>query len=105
MNEVLERIEEMLEERGWTKYRLAKESHIAYSSLNGLFQKNNQPTIPTLRKICKGFNISISDFFAYDESNNYIIKLSDDEIELLKMYNSLDNKHKHAIYNLLKSLV
>ena len=35
---------------------LAKESDIPYSSLNSLFLKNNQPTLSTLEKICKGFH-------------------------------------------------
>ena len=48
MNDVLQKIKELMEERGWSLYKLAKESGIPYSSLNSLFQKNNQPTITTL---------------------------------------------------------
>lgn len=47
MNDVLERIKKILDEKGWTLYKLSKETGIPYSSLNSLFNKNNQPTIST----------------------------------------------------------
>lgn len=63
MNDVLNRIQTLLNEREWTLYRLAKESGITYSSLSSLFKKDNQPTISTLEKICTGLNISLNEFF------------------------------------------
>ena len=50
LNKTLTKINLLLEQRHWSMYRLAKESGIPYSSLNSLFQKNNQPTISTLEK-------------------------------------------------------
>ena len=50
MNDTLKRINELLDKRNWTLYKLAKESDIPYSSLSSMFQKNNQPTIATLEK-------------------------------------------------------
>lgn len=41
MNDVLKRIKEILDEKGWTLYKLSKETGIPYSSLNSLFNKNN----------------------------------------------------------------
>ena len=64
MNEVLQKIKELMEERGWSLYKLAKESGIPYSSLNSLFQKNNQPTITTLERICAGLHITMGEFFS-----------------------------------------
>ncbi len=64
MNRVLQRIKSLMDERQWSLYKLAKESGIPYSSLNSLFQKNNQPTISTLERICNGFHITMSEFFS-----------------------------------------
>ena len=64
MNDVLKRITSLMNHKNWTLYKLAKESDIPYSSLNSMFQKNNQPTISTLEKICKAFNITLSEFFS-----------------------------------------
>ncbi len=65
MNDVLRQIEKCMYERKWSLYKLSKECDIPYSSLNSLFAKDNQPTISTLEKICKGFNITLSEFFSY----------------------------------------
>jgi transcriptional regulator with XRE-family HTH domain len=62
-NEVLQKISDLCEEREWTLYKLAKESHISYSTLNNLFIRNNVPTIPTIQKICYAFQITLSEFF------------------------------------------
>lgn len=90
LNETLLKIKELLKERNWSIYKLAKESDIPYSSLNSLFQKNNQPTISTLEKLCKGFHISMGEFFS-DETpyreNSY--NFSSDEVDIIEMYRSL----------------
>jgi len=48
LNKLLTKIQQLLDERNWSLYKLSKESHIPYSSLNSLFLKNNQPTVVTL---------------------------------------------------------
>lgn len=63
-NPILKRIKILYMKKGWSVYRLAKESKIAYSSLNNMFLRNTQPTIYTLEKICCGLGISMSEFFA-----------------------------------------
>ena len=70
LNHTLTKIKHLLDERNWTLYKLAKEAGIPYSSLNALFLKNNQPTIATLEKICGGFHITLSEFFADDSEQN-----------------------------------
>lgn len=87
-NTTLLRIEKIMAEKQWTVYRLAKESDIPYSSLNNLFQRNTEPTLPTLRKICTGFGISMSDFFS-DEPTSYITEYSADERKLVSLYRNL----------------
>lgn len=87
LNSTLLRIQELLEQKKWTVYKLSKESDIPYSSLNSLFLKNNQPTISTLEKICKGLNIALSDFFSNKELSYYeTLYLSKDEIFILEKW-------------------
>jgi transcriptional regulator with XRE-family HTH domain len=64
MNEVLQKIQTLMDEREWSLYKLAQKSGIPYSSLSSLFRKDNQPTISSLEKICAGFHITLSEFFA-----------------------------------------
>lgn len=60
-----ERIQQLLEERNWTIYRLSKESDLSQTTSSNIFKRNNEPSIPTLKMlkwICGAFCISISHF-------------------------------------------
>ena len=57
------RIKELCEERGFSYYELAKRSEIPYSTLNTMMLKENQPSLPTLKKLCNGFGITLLQFF------------------------------------------
>ncbi len=87
-NVTLMKIESYMEQKEWTVYRLAKEADIPYSSLSNLFQRNTEPTLPTLRKICEGLGISLSDFFR-DECIPSAIEYSADERKLISLYQAL----------------
>ncbi len=101
-NPILKKIQLYMQLKNWSIYRLAKESDIPYSSLNSMFLKNTQPTIPTLEKLCSGLGISMADFFDNDEETGSIsyIHLTKDEQELLFLYNNLSacDKDKFLYY-------
>lgn len=61
--DVLQRLQDILKERGWSVYRLAKESEINPSTLGNLFARNNVPTIPTLERICQALGMTLAEFF------------------------------------------
>ena len=97
-NDVLWRIEELLNMRHWTHYRLAKESGIPYSSISNMFNRNTVPSVPTLMKICCGLNISMSDFFRYEE------KMFSETITLAKNIEGLDEYKKHLLMTYINCL-
>jgi transcriptional regulator with XRE-family HTH domain len=99
--EILERIKQLRDSRGWSNYRLAKEANISEGSLNNLFRLNNQPTIPTLEAICAGFDITLSQFFA--DSNEAVV-LNAEQKEMLDMWNTLTKDQKTALLELLKKM-
>ena len=102
MNDVLKRIKEILDEKGWTLYKLSKETGIPYSSLNSLFNKNNQPTISTLEKICEGLQSSLEDFFSAGLSHQIEVEsYTSEEREIIDSYRKLNKKKK----NLLKGFI
>lgn len=92
-NNTLMRINRILETKHWTVYRLAKEADIPYSSLSNLFQRNTEPTLPTLRRICGGLGISLSEFFS-DESTPESYEYTKTERELIDLYQSLKQPDK-----------
>ena len=97
--DILGRIKQLKDERGWSNYRLAKKSDVSQGTINNLFRLNNQPTIPTLEAICKGFGISLTQFFA--EGNEAVV-LSEEQREMLELWDTLNKEQKDALLELLK---
>ena len=65
--DVLERLQKLLDARGWSMYRLAKESGLTESTIANIYRRNAIPSIMTLESVCKGFGITLSQFFADGE--------------------------------------
>ena len=65
--EVLEKIEMLRKEKGWSINYLAMESGLTQSTLNNLYSRNTEPKISTLRAICGAFGITLSEFFKEEE--------------------------------------
>lgn len=87
--DVLKRLKDIMEQRGWTEYKLAKESNLSQSTISNMFARNTLPTIPTLEAICKALKISLSEFFLDDKDStkNKVIskykRLNDEQQELV----------------------
>ena len=67
--EILNRIQSLLQFKHWSIYRLAKESGLPCSTLYNIFNRQTCPGIAVLRKICRGFGISLSQFFECEENS------------------------------------
>lgn len=49
------RLRQLMAERNWTAYRLAKESGLSESTLANIFKRNTVPSIATLEAVCSAF--------------------------------------------------
>ena len=68
---VKNRIIALCEEKKMTINKLATESGIAPSTIkNIVYGKSQNPGIVTLKMLCDGLNISLTDFFDTDEFKN-----------------------------------
>ena len=72
--EVLEKIEILRKEKGWSINYLAMESGLTQSTLNNLYSRNTEPKISTLRAICGAFGITLSDFFKEEENDDELVR-------------------------------
>lgn len=62
---VKERILELCSERDITINKLATISGVTQSTLNNIISgRNNSTTVSTIKKLCDGLDISISEFFS-----------------------------------------
>lgn len=100
---VLHRITELLNERGWTLYLLAKKADVSYSTLGNTFRRNNVPSIPTLMRICKGFGITLSEFF--QDGAGEIRQLSIADQNLLAEYHNLSRSERKLVTIYLQKLL
>lgn len=98
---VLERILQLKEERNWSEYRLSEESGIAQTTISSWFRKNINPTVTSLENLCKAFNITMSQFFAFDNSPTI---LTDKQYELLNYWNRLNSSQQQAVIALLETM-
>lgn len=98
---VLERILQLRLERGWSEYKLSEESGIAQTTISSWFRKDIYPSIPSLEKICKAYNITLAQFFNFD---NEPVPLNENQTELVENWNRLNEKQKKAILELIKSI-
>ena len=97
--DVHERLRRLLDERGWSEYRLSKECGLSESTLANIFRRNAQPSIPTLEAICKGFGITLSQFFAENE----MVELSPELKELFDGWATLTVEQKQAVAQMVKA--
>ena len=99
--DILERILNLRLERNWTEYRLSEESGIAQTTISSWYSKGITPTIPSLINICNAFNITLSEFFALDNSP---VVLTDIQKEMLDAFNKLNIHQQQLIIELVESM-
>ena len=94
------RLQQLLQERGWTEYKLAKACGLAQSTIGNIFRRNTVPSVSTLEAICKGFGITMSQFFA--EEN--MVELTPEMKELFDCWVNLTPNQKAAALQMLKAM-
>ncbi len=99
---VIERIKDLCKARNWTIYRLAKQSGITYSTLCTMLHKATAPSIPTLVKLCRGFDISLSEFF---DTDNEWATLSSAQKNHLQLWDALEEPNRQAIEKYMQYLL
>ena len=101
MNDVLKTILSHRELRQWTEYKLAKESGIPQSTISGWYCRNLVPSIGSLEKICKAFDITLSQLFAEGDTP---VTLTESQKKLLKHWSKLNEEQQDALLHLLDKL-
>ena len=95
------RIRYLMEERGWSEYRLSKESNLSQSTIANVFKRNNAPTLPTLEAICKAFGITLPQFFS---EGNDLIELTGEQQELFKRWSTLSDEQRKILLDLMNTM-
>ena len=68
---VIDRIRNLMNERGWTENKLATESAVPQKTINSIFNHKSVNTgILTIKKLCDAFEITLGEFFTTKEFDN-----------------------------------
>ena len=98
--DVLEKIRQLCDERAWSIYKLSQVSDISQTTLRNMFYRNTLPSIATLESICKGFGITLSQFFSDGDDP---VPLNAEQREMLKVWGVLSPDEKSAFMLLMKN--
>ncbi len=100
-NYVPMRIEDLCSKSGITRYQLSNRTGISQSALSDIVKKKNIPTLVTIDRICAAFGITIAQFFTQGDS---IPDLSDEQNELLLLWDGLKLEEKEIVKTFMKSI-
>lgn len=98
--DVTGRIRQLMDKRGWTEYRLVKETKLPASTISNIFHRNSTPSIITLESICSAFGISLSQFFA--EGN--FVALTPEQETLLDRWATISDEQKQLLLDLIEKM-
>lgn len=98
--DVLARVKQLMHEKNWSYYKLAKECGIPEATAYNMEIRNTVPSMPTLEAICKGMGITLSQFFAEGE----MVELTPELKELFEVWVDLSPKAKRSLLEMIKTL-
>ncbi len=91
------RIRELMQERGWSEYRLAIASGLSQSTVANIFNRNTVPSVATLESICAGFGITLAQFFAKGD----FVELTTEQQEMFAAWSTLTKEQKDVLNQLI----
>ena len=98
--DVNEKLRKMLKERGLTTYKMAELSGLSHTTRANVFKRNTVPSINTLRAICNGFGITLSQFFAEEE----MVEMTPELKDLFNGWLTLNPTQKEAVQQVIKAM-
>ena len=97
--DTLERLRQLQKQRGWTDYRLARESGLSDSTISNIYRRNALPSIPTLEAICRAFGLTLSQFFADGE----LVELTPELNQLFDQWKTLTPEQKRVTMEVVQT--
>ena len=93
-----QRIRALMDERQWSEYRLAIASGLSQSTVANIFNRNTTPSVSTLEAICRGFGITMAQFFAQGD----MVELTQEQQQMFRDWSTLTQMQKEALQHLIK---
>ena len=97
---ILEEITRLRLARNWSEYQLSQASGISQSTISSWYSKRQTPSVPSLEKICAGFGITLSQFFAEGTDP---VSLTAEQQELLDSWSRLPAEKWKLVRELIQN--
>ena len=101
MIDIKKRVRHYMDLRKMNNNQLAQAADLNPSVISSMFTRSSEPEITTLASICKGLNITLSEFFA--EGNEY--DLTERQRELLYLFAQLPEEKQELGVTVLKAFI
>lgn len=98
--DVKARLQQLMDGRGWTIYRVAKEAGIPWSTVRNMFKRDTEPSIATLEAICKGMGMTLPQFFDIENE----MGLTEEQRKLFSQWITLNDRGKRLITEMVEVL-
>ena len=98
--DVHEKLLQLLQERGWSKYQLAKYCGLSESTIANIYRRNTMPSVSTLETICDGFGITLAQFFSEGET----VEMTPELRQVFVIWKSLTAQQKDALLQLMRTM-
>ena len=105
VDDIHNRIFILMENRNWSVYRLAEKSGISATGLYNMIERKTMPRIDTLERLCVGFDISLSEFFAFSIIPDKTGWLSEKDHALLEINRSLPERSQDLILSYARGIL
>lgn len=99
--QILDLIEELMKQREMTRYKLAKMSGIKHSTLTTMLNKRSIVSITNLNKICRAFDMKLSEFVSLLEDNTETRRINDFPVS---EWEPLTPEYKHLIVYMMRGM-
>ena len=101
INAIVERIDRLRTEHGYSVYQLAQRANIPENTLKHIFKKKNYPNYYTIHRICEAFGMTAAESFMFDSAS---VKFTKAEIDLLHDYEKLSVQSRAILCELVKHM-
>lgn len=101
MIDILAHISDHRISRNWTEYQLAQKSGIPQSTISTWYRKKMLPTLSSLDKICRAFDMTMAQFLS---ENDGLTEITPDQRDLLDKWEMLSPLQKKAFLDLMDSI-
>lgn len=98
---VQKRILELMEKKGWTKYKLAQETGLYQTTVYDWFNdKGYTPDRKSIELVCAAMNISVVEFYSGIDED----ELNGEQTSLLQLFAKVPESKRQLVFELLRTL-